>query len=572
MSSSLKALLKSPKMPAAASMLVLLLILLLAMVRQFGYTLDDMVYFAATERELGGESDPLLDTLRQQETLNIDDVLGLLPQQQEFTPQKRLFVSRYEVTNTQYRAFIRWLQRNPTAVADVADVGIDQNHQFNPTSLRDIKYNHAKQPIINLDWYDADAFCRFINMRLPTASEFEAIFTLEAGSQAERQTPVVAGVGVVASELEGKEVIPHQVGSDSTGRGIFFDIIGNVMEWVQPENGQHFLMGHSYKQSAQQSSKDTLYPWQRHHASANDFANDFGVRCVYEAPTLNFKLNPRKPPIASKDGVNCWNTLAHVGPTGFDLIHKRTRTAANPSVVQIPVTALPPQLCELPIKSYQLGPPETVNTVDVIHQYPAGYAFYLLGRKPQPTKLAAFWLDSREVSVNQFSEFMALSGSVKKLYAHPEEPHHAPHIPLNWPQQWQQHNKNTPVIGADWWSAFAYCSWQNKRLPFATEWESAARSSDDRMYAWGSLELKSSSLEHQDNSLEPKDNSPEGITGLTRTVSEWTASLMAGSDAAVVKGGSGFYDWRVFGRAYVELKLPRNIRSSAVGFRCAREG
>ncbi len=548
------------RLPMILSLLMLLMVLSWSVVREFAYTLDDMVHFDAVTTQLGGESHPLLDKLRAQPTLNIDDVLGALPAKREFTAKKRIFVSRHEVTNTQYQVFLNQIKARPASLANFAHSATPQGHQFLPSSLRDIKYNGKQQPVVNLDWHDAYAFCRYINMRLPTADEFEAIFQLEAGLRqpAEFDFPQNNGPqnNGPQNKLSNEEVIPRNVASYQSAKGVFHDIIGNVMEWVQPEQGRHFLMGYSYKQYGDvvEDKEPAFYPWKRTYDKANGFENDYGVRCVYEPTQADFLSKMQlTAPLTSSAGVNCWQTMANLGENAFNLLtndNKWLSTGGRP---------FPQELCELPQKRYQLGPDLDLTTGDLIHQHPLGHAFYLLGRSAQDIEVPTFWLDRTEVSVAEYADFVNTFESGKKLYAHPETPKNVDHTPLNWAQQ--QQNANAAVTGISWWSAFTYCGWQNKRLPFATEWERAANGNDRRIYAWG---------DDSNVNAQTPDLTPQGVAGMTRSVSEWTASFMLGSDAAVVKGGSDFFDWQIFGRAYVELKLPRNVRSAAVGFRCAR--
>ncbi|MCJ8272096.1 MAG: formylglycine-generating enzyme family protein, partial [Psychrosphaera sp.] len=199
------------------------------------------------------------------------------------------------------------------------------------------------------------------------------------------------------------------------------------------------------------------------------------------------------------------------------------------------------------------------SSPELLRENAMGFAQYLLGKPPETQTVKGFWLDNKEVSIAQYEAFLTSSSD---LHSHPEQPKAHDRQPLNWDKQLKQPQITGPVTGVSWWDAFAYCSLNAKRLPFTTEWERAAKSHDGRVYSWGNDLLDSSGV----------DRTPENISGLTKDVSEWTSTFVVGTDTAIVKGGSELFDWKIFGRAYVELKVSRSTKSPSIGFRCARGG
>jgi formylglycine-generating enzyme required for sulfatase activity len=108
--------------------------------------------------------------------------------------------------------------------------------------------------------------------------------------------------------------------------------------------------------------------------------------------------------------------------------------------------------------------------------------------------LKAFRIDRFETTNGEYRRFLDAVRPGHPVSCAPQEPTGKEHAPgaLWWADpEWNAPEK--PVIGVDWYDAYAYCAWAGKRLPTEAEWEKAARGTDGRKYAWGD-EIRSSPL------------------------------------------------------------------------------
>ncbi len=134
---------------------------------------------------------------------------------------------------------------------------------------------------------------------------------------------------------------------------------------------------------------------------------------------------------------------------------------------------------------------------------PGGY--FLMGEKtddPQrdtfPMRLvyvSPFLIDRYEVSNADYRRFVNhVEATGESWFEHPDAPPLKKHSARGW-EHAQLRGDRQPVVGVDWFDAFAYARWvlgrehveqgRMKRLPTEAEWEKAARFTDARTYPWG---------------------------------------------------------------------------------------
>jgi formylglycine-generating enzyme required for sulfatase activity len=196
-----------------------------------------------------------------------------------------------------------------------------------------------------------------------------------------------------------------------------------------------------------------------------------------------------------------------------------------------------------------------------------------------------YYMDRFEVTVARYAEFMRSIGR---------------QTPLRWDQVNTNKHRDLPVIGVSWRAAKAYCRWTGKRLPTESEWEKAARGTDERTYPWGNDQPtsrlgnfgKGSTIENvYDKFLAPVDSyeagkSPYGLHHMAGNVWEWTADWYgpdfyaqspqrnptgpSNGTSKVIRGGSWDYAPDLVRSANRDSYTPTD-RDYTIGFRCAQD-
>lgn len=100
-------------------------------------------------------------------------------------------------------------------------------------------------------------------------------------------------------------------------------------------------------------------------------------------------------------------------------------------------------------------------------------------------ELSSFRIDKYETTNREYRQFLEAAESSSHDYCHPLEPADKDHTPA-FQDQPELTRPDAPVVGVDWFDAYAYCAWRGLTLPTEAQWEVAARAGiRDLSYPWG---------------------------------------------------------------------------------------
>ncbi len=177
-------------------------------------------------------------------------------------------------------------------------------------------------------------------------------------------------------------------------------------------------------------------------------------------------------------------------------------------------------------------------------------------------KLKEFTIDSHEVTIAQYADFLRkLSPELVERIQHESQPAYKISFePDDWEamlnaaksgKEWNglKMSLDCPVVGVDWWDAYAYAEFHSRRLPTEEEWRAALLTSGTEAQSlkpspWGKVKQES------------EDVTQNKIYGLAGNVSEWSLKLSKPESDPMAIDKKPV----IFGGSYVDTELNANSR------------
>ena len=226
-------------------------------------------------------------------------------------------------------------------------------------------------------------------------------------------------------------------------------------------------------------------------------------------------------------------------------------------------------------------PPVTVSKPGLVSIEAGKYAF----ATGKPFRTEAFRISAYEVTIGEYAEFLEVLETLSedgedRTFDHPDQPgEKAGHAPADWDALYtaaknadlwngREVEVDMPVVGVDWWDAFAYAKWKRSELPTRERWLAA-------LAAGVKVPSAIPVSEWIPVTGESEDRTTNGLLGMAGSVSEWTLearpspSNPLGEPLWVIAGGSYLNPGK--GAATLEWVEDRSLRRPDLGFRICKD-
>jgi formylglycine-generating enzyme required for sulfatase activity len=403
------------------------------------------------------------------------------------------WIGRTEVTVAAFSRFVEATGRRTTGELDGWSVYFDGQKPVRREGMswRAPGFEQGKDhPVVDVSWYDAEAFCAWSGGRLPTEAEWE--YAARGGEDGrlyvwgDDPVPLARGVrqANVADEAakrafpgwntvrgydDGHAQTAPAASFAANGFGLF-DVEGNVAEWCadwHDDRAYSAGAGAASDGAATGSPSPVVDPA---GPPAGDERVVRGGSWADEASFLRVSRRYFDKPATHKVfiGFRC----ARDAPPGRGAPATARRAVPRPAPSKADYALVPPG-------AFEMGCVEGDRDCQA-DEKPR--------RRVELTKGA--WLARREVTVEAFSAFVDATGHrttaesdgwslVFDGRALSRKPG------ASWSSPGFEQPPAHPVVHVSWYDARAYCEWAGARLPTEAEWERAARDTPAARYPWG---------------------------------------------------------------------------------------
>ena len=433
-------------------------------------------------------------------------------------------LAKFETTQGQFARFVAWLGLQ-TNTERWEHPSTPAGWRYGSQSLNHRLLGKLAAPANSLSFWDAYSYCRAAGGSLPSVEQWLAA----ASGQDNRSYPW--GESFQAKPWRYQDPMLNVVAEAeaypeaATPDGVF-NLGSSVSEWALGSSPELFV-----QMGANAASRPAeLYALSYlERPSAPDYRSPYlGFRCAFAAN--------RPETIATPWGDN----LSLVSIAGVDTLIGTSELAYLPLIL--------PNI-------------DSSNLSDLRK---------LL--QPQIASDANFSASVGEISRDHYRDFLRDPLTHLGFYANANEPELNSYTPDNWSKQLLEPAK--PVVGVDWWDAYAFAQWVGAELPNEEQWLALAEISERSPPQLGIVSniCLPASCELADPLTLPANSF--GIRALHSNVSEWTSTvdMASGQALMVVKGGNALLPADYAGNSAYATAVPAEFSSDLIGIRLIFSG
>ena len=439
---------------------------------------------------------------------NNKEIRGALTRNTTKIKIQDLWVDKFKVKQGDFYKFSDWIinNRNTKYFAKKTP----KHWHFSSLSIDHGLSGQNEVAANNISFFDAYAYCKASNGRLPTNLEWQAL----AAGKNNKLYPWGDNFNFKAWYYTDERLNSTlKLGSfpeTNTEDGLV-DMGQIVSEWTQDKNEKAIIKGGNALSKPKKIFALNIVGSHKKHTYRSPFV---GFRCVYD----------KKP-----TEKTFWQTK---------------------------ITAVKKKGDSYTLNNFKNS---KILTILPFINYFSNYEIKKILEKKQAKKIV---ISRSEITVSQYKKFLAIPSFLRNLYANKKDPQNYSDTPYNWLNQLK--NPNHPVVNINWWSAYKFAKWASARLPSAKEWF--------YMQIFTPIPVSSTIVSKEQKKGIPKTitkNSNDNLVNLYGNVSEWTNSIDSSSIklAMVLKGGSYLISKKQTNDAGFFRSAPPSHNDRDIGFR-----